>query len=115
MKKLKDPPKWVYVYPQGTKEGDEEQAFFISLSRHPEWTWRSTAHIAKEAKLSLERAEEILQKYWKKGMVFQNPLNEDQWGYWERVWAKHPDMRPKAQESITDKDHNDRIKKLATP
>ena len=53
---------WVDIYPQGTKEGDEEQAFFCSLSR-TKWTWRSTAALAKEANLSAERVDEILQKY----------------------------------------------------
>lgn len=106
-KKSKLPPKWTEVYPQGTKEGDEEQGFFIALARNSKWQWRSTAQLAKEAKISKERVDEILNKYWKKGMVFQNPSNEDQWGYWERV----PEMLPKELESITSKDHNDRIKK----
>lgn len=103
--KTKTPPKWTSVYPQGTKEGDEEQGFFISIARNPKWQWRSTAQIAKESKLSKERVDEILNKYWKKGMVFQNPANEDQWGYWERV----PEMLPVEEESITSRDHNGRI------
>jgi hypothetical protein len=106
--KSKTPPKWVNVYPQGTKEGDEEQGFFIALARNVKWQWRSTASLAKEANLSKERVDEILNKYYKKGMVFQNPLNEDQWGYWERV----PEMLPKEEISITQKDHNDRINKV---
>jgi hypothetical protein len=105
--KTKTPPKWTQVYPQGTKQGDEEQDVFICLARHPKWVWRSLAQIAKEAKISKERAEEILYKYWKKNMVFQNPANEDQWGYWERV----PEMLPKEEESITARDHNNRIGK----
>lgn len=106
-KKQKMPPKWTSVYPQGSKEGDEEQGFFIALARSAKWQWRSTAQISKEAKLSRERVDEILNKYWKKGMVFQNPANEDQWGYWERV----PEMIPVIEDSITTKDHNDRIEK----
>jgi len=78
------PPKWVNVYPQGTKEGDEEQRFFIALARHPKYQWRSVTAIATEAKLTETRTEEILQKYFKKGMVIQNPKNPDNWGYWER-------------------------------
>lgn len=106
--KSKTPPKWTSVYPQGCKEGDEEQGFFIALSRNAKWQWRSTAQLSKEAKLTKERVDEILQKYWKKGMVFQSPTNEDHWGYWERC----PEMLPKEEESITSKDHNDRIKKV---
>jgi hypothetical protein len=106
---MKKPRNWTDVYPQGCKQGDEEQAFFIALSRNPKWQWRSTAAIAKEADLSKERVEELLMKYYKKGMVFQNPANEDQWGYWERV----PEMLPKDDDSITDKDHKDRIKKAS--
>lgn len=104
---MKKPKKWTDVYPQGSQEGDEEQAFFISLARNLKWQWRSTAAIAKEANLTKERVEELINKYYKKGMVFQNPANEDQWGYWERV----PEMLPKDEDSITDKDHKDRIKK----
>ena len=104
-KKTNKPAKWTEVYPQGTKAGDEEQSFFIALSRHPKWQWRSSAQIAKESGLSKERVDEIISKYWKKGMIFQNPANSDQWGYWERV----PDMVPKKEVSITQKDHNDRI------
>ncbi len=99
-------PQWSSIYPQGTREGDEEQAIFIALSRHPKWQWRSVSALAKEANLTKERVEEILSKYWKKGMVFQNPANEDQWGYWERV----PDMVPKDKGSISDVDHDERLK-----
>lgn len=106
-KKSKTPPKWTDVYPQGCKEGDEEQGVFIALSRNQKWQWRSVAQLAKEANLTKERVEEILYKYWKKGMVFQSPTNEDLWGYWERV----PEMLPKGEASITDKDHDDRISK----
>lgn len=106
---MKDnPPKWVDIYPQGTKEGDEEQGVFISLARNAKWTFRSVAQIAKESRLTKERVEEILQKYWRKGMVFQNPSNEDQWAYWERV----PDMLPKKKLSITEEDQNNRIGKM---
>jgi len=101
------PKKWSEVYPQGTKEGDEEQKFFIALARHPKWTWRSTSAIAKETNLTKERVEEIIAKYFKKNMVFQNPQNEDQWAYWERV----PEMLPKDQGTITEKDQKERIKK----
>lgn len=106
-KTTKNPLKWTDVYPQGTKTGDEEQGFFIALARNPKWEWRSVAAIAKESGLSKERVEEIIEKYWKKGLIFQNPKNEDQWGYWERV----PEMVPKSDGSITDKDHENRIKK----
>ena len=104
MKKL---PKWTDVYPQGSKAGDEEQEFFIALARNPKWQWRSVAAIAKESGLTKERVEELLNKYFKRGMVFQNPQNEDQWGYWERV----PMMIPNDTQSISDDDHQNRIKK----
>jgi hypothetical protein len=102
---MKKPPKWVDVYSQGTKTGDEELAFWISLARNPKWTWRSTSSIAKETGLSKERVEKLLMKYYNKGMVFQNPQNEDQWGYWER----NPGQLSKDDRDITTKDHDDRI------
>lgn len=112
MKKSIKLPNWVDVYPQGTQEGDEEQAFFCALSRS-KWTWRSTAALSKEAHISMERVDEIIQKYWKLDMVYQNPANEDQWGYWTRVFEENPLMEPKEEVSITQKDHNDRMKKAA--
>jgi hypothetical protein len=106
---MKDrPPKWVDIYPQGSKEGDEEQGVFICLARNAKWSFRSVAQISKETGLTKERVEEILQKYWRKGMVFQNPNNEDQWAYWERV----PEMLPNKKTSITEEDHKSRIERM---
>ncbi len=99
------PPKWTDVYPRGTTEGDEEQGFFLALECHEEWKWRSTAQLAAEAGISKERCEEIISKYLVKGMVFQNPANEDQWGYWERV----PHMLPDRYVSLSQLDHERRI------
>lgn len=100
------PPHWVDIYPHGTTEGDEEQAFFIALARH-QIPWRSVAALAKEAKLKESRVEQILQKYEKLGMVFQNPTTEDQWDYWVRL----PDILPNIKESLVQKDHRNRMKK----
>lgn len=101
------PKQWSEVYPAGTKQGDEEQALFIALARHVKWSWRSVSALSKESGLTKERVEQILYKYWKLGMVFQNPASEDQWGYWERV----PDMIQKEPKSIIDVDHEERLKK----
>ena len=103
------PKKWVDCYPQGTKEGDEEYRFFIALARNIKFEWRSTGALQKEANLSAQRMEEILTKYFKKGMVFQNPKKEDSWGYWERV----PQMLQKVQKSVSDQDKSNRINQAA--
>ena len=108
MAKIK-PKKWTEVYPVGTKEGDEEARFFRSLARHPKYDWRSTAALAKESGITQKRAEEIISKYLKTNMIFQNPRNEDQWGYWERV--KH--MIPDEYMSAADADKNKRINRAA--
>lgn len=100
------PKKWIDVYPQGTTEGNEEQRFFIALARNPKYCWRSVAAIAKESNLTVQRVEKIIEKYFNKGMIFQNPKTEDQWAYWERV----PDMVPKTNNSVVKKDHENRIK-----
>ena len=105
MGKVKKPPKWTSVYPQGTKEGDEEQVFFIALGRHPKWEWRSVPQLSKETGLTEKRVEELINKYYKKGIIFQNPKNEIYWGYWERV----PEYLPKDTGSITGKDQKHRI------
>jgi hypothetical protein len=104
MSKIK-PKKWTDVYPSGTAEGNEEARFFRSLARHPKYEWRSTAAIAKESGLTHKRVEEIISKYIKMKMVFQNPKNEDHWGYWERV----PHILPDAYLSIADADKTKRI------
>ena len=101
---MKRPQNWYDIYPRGSKEGDEEEKVFISLSRRV-WTWRSIGAISKESGLPKERVEEILYKYYKKGLVFQNPKNEDQWGYWDRV----PEMFDKSKKSIFQQDLENRM------
>lgn len=98
--------KWTEVYPQGTTEGNEEQRFFIALARNAKWEWRSAQAISKESGLPVKRVEEIIQKYYKKGMVLQAPQNEDLWGYWERVMPDGP-----CNASIGQKDQKDRVDK----
>ena len=101
------PKKWTDVYAVGTREGDDEARFFRSLARHPKYEWRSVAALAKESGLTKERVEQIISKYMKMKMVFQNPNNEDHWGYWERV--SH--MLPDEYVSISDEDKKKRIGK----
>lgn len=103
-------PKWTDVYPQGTKEGDEEIAFFTCLARSPKYIWRSAKGIASDIGLSVERVEQIIKKYYKLGMVIASPKNEDNWGYWERV---PQDLLPKKVLSIVEKDHKERKTKSA--
>jgi hypothetical protein len=105
MKNKITPKKWTEVYSAGTREGDEESRFFRALARNVKYDWRSTAAIAKESNLSKKRVEEIIIKYHKLGIVFQNPKNEDHWGYWERV----PHMLPEIKQSACQKDKNKRI------
>lgn len=97
-------PKWVDVYPQGTKDGNDEQKLFVALERHKEYKWRTVAALAKEAGLTPLRVEQILDKYYKKGMVVQNPKSHEQWGYWERIKPDYPHLfETKSSVSITDK------------
>ncbi len=96
---------WWEVFPQGTKEGDEESKFFCALARHPDYKWRSVEKLSEEAQLSKSRVEEIIAKYAVAGMVYQNPKEPDQWGYWERVGAR------KVDKDIVDEDNEIRLKK----
>jgi predicted transcriptional regulator len=107
MNKIK-PKKWTDVYPVGTKEGDEESKFFKSLARSPKYEWKSVAALAKESNLDKKRVEQIILKYYKLGMVFQNPRNEDQWGYWERV----TELIPEEKKTIKQIDQNKRINNI---
>jgi hypothetical protein len=105
--RMSQPKKWFQVYPQGTKAGDEEQKFFKAIARHPKYDWRSIASIHAETGLSKKRVEEIIAKYFNLGMVFQNPKNEDQWGYWEL----HKKLLPKTTVGIAAKDTKKRVDK----
>ena len=42
----------------------------------------------------------------KKSMIFQNPKNEDQWGYWANV----PEMLNSKNKSINQEDIDNRLK-----
>ena len=101
-----NPPKWHEVFPQGTREGDEEQKVFIALGRHPKYDWRSVEAVSKESGLPPDRVEEVISKYYGLGMIYQHPKNSDQWGYWERV----QDLLEEAKASIAKSDQDDRIK-----
>jgi predicted transcriptional regulator len=102
---MKNPANWYDVYPRNTKEGDEEAKVFTSLARS-KWKWRSVGAIAKETGLEKERIENILYKYYKKGMVLQNPKSEEQWGY----WINFPELISKQQKpSIKQEDINKRM------
>jgi hypothetical protein len=103
-KTVKTPSSWYDVYPRNTKEGDEEQKLFTSLARS-KWSWRSVAALEKETGLTKEIIEKILYKYMKRNMVFQNPKNEEQWGYWSNV----PEMLNKKEKSISDEDKEKRL------
>lgn len=104
---MSKPKKWIEVYPQGTKEGDEEQRFFISLARNPKYEFRSVEALAKESKLLPARVEQIIAKYYKRNMIIQNPKNEEQWAYWERV----PHLLPPENISAGNQDKKRRIDK----
>lgn len=104
-------PNWYDVYPHGTKEGDEEFKFFVALSRDKRYTWRSTAALAKECGITKARVEEIIVKYYNKKMIYQNPKNDDQWGYWQKVKDNFPELLPKEIKTIAKQDHDNRIKK----
>ena len=83
--KKKNPSKWPSVYPQGTKEGDEEQAFFISLARNPEVALPLDGGYFQGNEFDQGKGGGIADEVLQEGQpVFQrNPANEDQWGYWE--------------------------------
>ena len=96
------PDKWWAVY-----HGDEEKKFFTALCRDKDYSFRSISMIAKETKISEKRIEEIIDKYMKKGMVFQSPKNPEHFGYWERN-EKYLD---EDIGSIAEEDQKDRISK----
>ena len=107
--------KWTQIYPQNTPEGNEEQRFFAGknrqsgLARHPKWTWRSTKALVQESGLSLERVEEIINKYYNLGMIVMSKAKPDHWGYWERDEVKAQILSEMNSKSIADDDKSSRI------
>ena len=104
------PKRWTEIYPQGTKEGNEESLFFRALARHAKYDYRSVGAIVKDTNLTRERVEEIIDKYAnqiKPPLVYAHPSNEDHWGYWERC----PDRLQSDKRNISQKDQDNRIDK----
>ena len=102
--------KWTDLVAQGTKEGAEEQLFFVRLTRHPKYTYRSVADLQESTSLPEERILEILKKYSKLGMIMLSPKN-DMYGYWERVKEDYPEYFEK-ELSLSQKDKRNRINKI---
>jgi hypothetical protein len=98
------PPYWSDVYPQGTAEGDEEFLFFDALSRHGS-AFVSTGQLVRATGLSAQRVEELVEKYFNKGMIYPSEEYEDRWCYWERA----PGLVPQPGKSLVEKDHEERI------
>lgn len=97
---LNNPPKWFDVYPQGTSAGNEEQKFFIALSRS-QWDWRSIDSLVKETGLTKDRVIEIIDKYTPYDVIIQNPNDPDKYGYWERTGLNPQPTKKKASVSAS--------------
>ncbi len=100
MKKIEE---WYELYPQGTQEGDEEAAVFIALTRNKKWrNWRSVSALSKETKLDPKIIERVIYKYYKIGLIIQNPKNAEFWGY----LYNNPDDAPEEDLSIIEHEKN---------
>jgi hypothetical protein len=102
-----NPPKWWEVY-----QGDDEARLFRALARDENHDWRTTQGLAKAAKLSQQRVEEIIKKYLPTGVVKNHPEDQNKWQYWERSKPKS------AKGSVAEENKKKRIddvKKAATP
>lgn len=93
---------WYKVY-----SGDDECRFFKVLCRHPKFPWRTVKSIAKNAKLTIERTEEIAEKYVISGQVLQSSKDPSKFAYFQRV-----DTKPK-KDSISKENKKKRVKDTA--
>lgn len=84
MSKGSQPQPWWEVY-----EGDEECRFFKALARS-DHDWRTTDGLAKAARLTTKRCEEIALKYHKQGLVRSHSTEAGKWQYWEKAVPKKP-------------------------
>ena len=110
---MKQPKKWHEIYPNGTKDGEEEAKVFRCLSRNPSFAWVSTAAIVRNTNLSYERVEEIIDKYASKTnppLIYAHQSNDDHWAYWERI----PDFIKKDDRDLSTKDKDITIKNQIT-
>ena len=64
--------------------------------------------LAYETGMTKRRVEEIIAKYESTGMVFNNPTNDEMWGYWERV----PEALPLETKTISAHDKEQRLNNL---
>ena len=103
--------KWHEVF-----QGSEERNFFIGKDGksglvRSQYDFRSSSALAKEGGITKERAEEIIDKYLKLGIVVQSPNKEDHYGYWLRV-APHLGNGGTHQ-TVAAADQADRVKKAS--
>ena len=77
--------KWWEVF-----SGNEENNFFVALARNPNFTWRTIDKLAKNAGLSIARAEEIAEKYVLAGQVVQSQKDPTKFAYFENISKKAP-------------------------
>ncbi len=100
MKKLIE---WYDLYPQGTQEGNEEQQVFIALVRNKKWkNWRSVSALSKETNLDPKIVERVVYKYFKIGLIIQNPKNAEFWGY----IYNNPEDAPEKELSVIEHEKN---------
>ncbi len=90
------PAKWWQVYPNGTRAGDEEAAFFQALAQRQDRVWATVGQLIEETVLPQERIHQIIQKYQATGMVVASVESPGLWGYWERVEGLPVDLEEKA-------------------
>lgn len=100
--------KWHEVY-----QGSDERNFFIGKDGksglvRSQYDFRSSAAIAKEGGITIERAEEIINKYLKLGIIIQSQNKENHYGYWLRV---APHLGTATHQTVSQADQADRVKK----
>lgn len=104
---MQTPKKWYEIYPYGTKEGIEEEAFFKALCR-TKYDWRSIGAIVKETKLTRVRVEELIEKYYNKvtpPLIHPHPSLDEHWGYWDNEKVMQEIRRDERDISTKDKDN----------
>ncbi len=103
--------KWHEVY-----SNSDEQKFFIGKDGksglvRSQYDFRSVAALAKEAGLTKDRTEQIIDKFVKMGVVIVSPNKEDHYGYWQRV---SPNLGSAVALSVSAADQGERVKKASS-
>jgi len=59
--------------------------YVFAALMHPRYCWRAMYAISKETGVEKEEVQRVLDQYMESGLVVRNPMNEEHYGWRDRV------------------------------